>query len=108
MGGIGSIPGIVLGAFALIGLPELLREFAEYRLLLYGALLIIIAGFVQIGEYALYIAIDFLNYGYTGIWMVIWLSTGVVAVIFGFLLLFFFLALFPMLFFNCYAILIFY
>jgi hypothetical protein len=56
-----------------------------------GALLIIIAGFVQIGEYALYIAIDFLNYGYTGIWMVIWLSTGVVAVIFGFLLLFFFL-----------------
>ncbi len=37
----GSIPGIVVGALALIGLPELLREFAEYRLLLYGALLII-------------------------------------------------------------------
>jgi branched-chain amino acid transport system permease protein len=29
-----------LGAFVLVGLPELLREFAEYRLLLYGALLI--------------------------------------------------------------------
>jgi branched-chain amino acid transport system permease protein len=41
VGGMGSIPGIVVGAFALIGLPELLREFAEYRLLLYGALLII-------------------------------------------------------------------
>ncbi|HFE67643.1 MAG TPA: branched-chain amino acid ABC transporter permease, partial [Chloroflexi bacterium] len=41
IGGIGSIPGIILGSFLLIGTPELLREFAEYRLLLYGALLII-------------------------------------------------------------------
>ena len=40
VGGMGSIPGIVVGAIALIGLPEMLREFAEYRLLLYGALLI--------------------------------------------------------------------
>lgn len=36
VGGMGSIPGIVVGAFALIGLPELLREFAEFRLLFYG------------------------------------------------------------------------
>ncbi len=41
VGGIGSIPGVVVGALALIGLPELLREFAEFRLLIYGALLII-------------------------------------------------------------------
>lgn len=41
VGGIGSIPGIIVGAFALIGLPELLREFDEFRLLLYGALLIV-------------------------------------------------------------------
>ncbi len=41
VGGMGSIPGIIVGALALIGLPELLREFAEYRLLLYGALLIV-------------------------------------------------------------------
>lgn len=41
VGGIGSIPGVVLGATVLIGLPELLREFAEFRLLLYGALLVI-------------------------------------------------------------------
>jgi branched-chain amino acid transport system permease protein len=40
VGGLGSLPGVVLGAFVLVGLPELLREFAEYRLLLYGALLI--------------------------------------------------------------------
>jgi branched-chain amino acid transport system permease protein len=40
IGGIGSLPGVVVGAFALVGLPELLREFSEYRLLLYGAVLI--------------------------------------------------------------------
>ncbi|MBN2147748.1 MAG: hypothetical protein JW726_10185, partial [Anaerolineales bacterium] len=40
IGGIGSIPGVIVGAFALIGLPELLREFAEYRLWVYGALLV--------------------------------------------------------------------
>ena len=31
LGGMGSIPGVVVGALALIGLPELLREFAEFR-----------------------------------------------------------------------------
>lgn len=39
VGGIGSMPGVIVGAFALVGLPELLREFAEYRLLVYGAAL---------------------------------------------------------------------
>jgi branched-chain amino acid transport system permease protein len=41
VGGIGSLPGVVVGAIFLIGLPELLREFAEYRYLMYGALLIV-------------------------------------------------------------------
>jgi branched-chain amino acid transport system permease protein len=41
VGGMGSIPGVVVGAVALVGLPELLREFAEYRLLVYGAALVI-------------------------------------------------------------------
>jgi branched-chain amino acid transport system permease protein len=41
VGGIGSLPGVVLGAFVLVGLPELLREFEEYRLLIYGILLIV-------------------------------------------------------------------
>lgn len=40
VGGIGSLPGVIVGALALVGLPELLREFSEYRLLIYGALLI--------------------------------------------------------------------
>ncbi|MEA3341968.1 MAG: hypothetical protein U9R15_18550 [Chloroflexota bacterium] len=41
VGGIGSLPGVVVGAVLLVGLPELLREFAEYRMLMYGALLIV-------------------------------------------------------------------
>ena len=41
VGGMGSLPGVVVGALFLVGLPELLREFAEYRLLMYGVLLIV-------------------------------------------------------------------
>ena len=40
VGGIGSIPGVIVGAAALVGLPELLREFADYRLFVYGAVLV--------------------------------------------------------------------
>ena len=40
LGGMGSIPGVIVGALVLIGLPELLREFVEYRLLVYGAVLV--------------------------------------------------------------------
>jgi branched-chain amino acid transport system permease protein len=40
IGGMGSIPGVLIGAFALVGLPEILREFAEYRYLVYGAVLV--------------------------------------------------------------------
>ena len=41
VGGLGSIPGVVVGSFILVGMPELLREFTEYRLLMYGILLIV-------------------------------------------------------------------
>jgi branched-chain amino acid transport system permease protein len=41
VGGMGSLPGVVVGAAMLIGLPELLREFGEYRYLFYGAALVI-------------------------------------------------------------------
>jgi len=41
VGGMGSIPGVVLGAVFLIGLPELFREFSEYRFLFYGIALIL-------------------------------------------------------------------
>lgn len=40
VGGMGSIPGVILGAFALKGLPEILREMENYRLLVFGALLV--------------------------------------------------------------------
>ncbi len=41
VGGMGSLPGIVLGAFTLKGLPEILRELENYRLLVFGALLVV-------------------------------------------------------------------
>jgi branched-chain amino acid transport system permease protein len=42
LGGMGSIPGVVVGGLVLIGLPGLLREFEEYRLLIYGGSLVAI------------------------------------------------------------------
>ena len=36
VGGMGSIPGVILGAVVLVGLPEMFREFSDYRLLFYG------------------------------------------------------------------------
>ncbi len=41
VGGMGSLPGVAVGALALIGLPELLREFGEYRFLFYGLVIVI-------------------------------------------------------------------
>lgn len=41
VGGMGSLPGVILGAFVLKGLPELLRELSDYRLLVFGALLVV-------------------------------------------------------------------
>jgi ABC-type branched-subunit amino acid transport system permease subunit len=41
VGGMGSLPGIILGSFVLKGLPEILRGVENYRLLAFGALLVI-------------------------------------------------------------------
>ena len=41
VGGMGSIPGVVLGAIALKGLPEVLRGVDEFRIVTFAALLII-------------------------------------------------------------------
>jgi branched-chain amino acid transport system permease protein len=41
LGGMGSIPGIILGAFLLVMLPELFREFADYRMLGFGVALVL-------------------------------------------------------------------
>lgn len=45
VGGMGSNPGVVLGAIFLIGVPELFREFEEYRFLFYGIALIAVMRF---------------------------------------------------------------
>jgi branched-chain amino acid transport system permease protein len=42
LGGMGTIPGAVLGASILFVLPEKLREFADYRLLLFGIGLVVL------------------------------------------------------------------
>ncbi len=42
LGGMGSIPGTIIGAVTLTILPEMLRIVNEYRLLFYGALLVIL------------------------------------------------------------------
>ncbi|MBI3458169.1 MAG: ATP-binding cassette domain-containing protein [Candidatus Rokubacteria bacterium] len=36
LGGMGSIPGVVVGAITLVVLPEVLREWAQYRLTIFG------------------------------------------------------------------------
>jgi branched-chain amino acid transport system permease protein len=41
IGGMGSIPGVVIGALVLIGLPELLRPIQEYRIMTFGLLLVL-------------------------------------------------------------------
>ncbi len=42
LGGMGSIPGAILGSLVLVILPEVLRPVADYRYLLYGLLLILV------------------------------------------------------------------
>ncbi len=41
VGGVASIPGVIVGALVLVGLPEVLRFAAEYRYLVYGAALVV-------------------------------------------------------------------
>ncbi len=40
LGGMGSIVGVIMGAFVLILLPEYLRAFSEYRMLVFGGILV--------------------------------------------------------------------
>ena len=42
IGGMGSIPGAILGSILLVVLPEVLRPVADYRFLFYGFLLILV------------------------------------------------------------------
>ena len=42
LGGVGSLPGVILGATLIVALPEVFREFALYRLLVFGLLLMVL------------------------------------------------------------------
>jgi ABC-type branched-subunit amino acid transport system permease subunit len=41
VGGMGSIPGVIAGALVLKGLPEILRQLEDYRVMVFGALLVV-------------------------------------------------------------------
>jgi branched-chain amino acid transport system permease protein len=41
LGGSGSIPGVLLGSFLIVGLPEAFREFANARMLVFGASMVV-------------------------------------------------------------------
>jgi len=45
LGGMGSIRGVIIGAFILILLPEYLRAFSEFRMLLFGAIMVLMMVF---------------------------------------------------------------
>ncbi len=56
IGGMGSLPGVVLGSFLIVGLPEVLRNVAlgpfhpaDYRLVVFGALLVAVMIFRPAG-----------------------------------------------------------
>ena len=41
LGGMGSQLGVILAAIVMILLPELMREFSEYRMLMFGLLMVV-------------------------------------------------------------------
>ncbi len=45
LGGMGSAAGVVVGSFVLILLPEYLRAFADYRMILFGAIMVMMMVF---------------------------------------------------------------
>ena len=45
LGGLGSVPGAVIGASVLAAAPEFLRFMSQYRMLVYGALLVFLMVF---------------------------------------------------------------
>jgi branched-chain amino acid transport system permease protein len=42
LGGVGSLPGVILGATIIVALPEIFRELHQYRLLAFGLMLMVL------------------------------------------------------------------
>lgn len=40
LGGMGSLPGCIVGATLLVTLPEIMRDFSQYRMLIFGAVMV--------------------------------------------------------------------
>lgn len=49
LGGMGSLPGSIIGACVIAVLPELLRDFAQYRQVIYGFIIVIMVIFAPKG-----------------------------------------------------------
>lgn len=49
IGGVGSIPGSVIGAIVVTFIPEILRDFKMYQMVIYGAILVLILIFLPDG-----------------------------------------------------------
>ena len=49
LGGLGSIPGTIIGAIVLTAAPEILRPLSNYRMMVYGVLLVVIMIFRPYG-----------------------------------------------------------
>ncbi|MGE4319154.1 MAG: branched-chain amino acid ABC transporter permease [Deferribacterales bacterium] len=45
LGGMGSIPGVILGALIMILLPEYMRAFSQYRMLIFGGAMVVMMVF---------------------------------------------------------------
>jgi branched-chain amino acid transport system permease protein len=45
LGGLGNVAGAIVGSVALVGLPEVFRTAAEYRILIYGIVLLLLVRF---------------------------------------------------------------
>jgi branched-chain amino acid transport system permease protein len=49
VGGLGSLPGAVIGAIVIVLMPEYLRSSGEYRLIIFGVLVVLLMGFSRGG-----------------------------------------------------------
>jgi branched-chain amino acid transport system permease protein len=45
LGGMGNVTGAIVGSVLLVGLPEVFRVAAEYRVLIYGLVLLLLVRF---------------------------------------------------------------
>lgn len=55
VGGMGTLPGAILGSAAIVSLPELFRAFERYRMLIYPIVVLIILIFAPKGIYGLFL-----------------------------------------------------